>query len=470
MKRLLPRSLAAQLIVLLLAAVMLAQFLSFIFFSDERQIALLRANRDQFMARTATIVRLIERTPEPLHGEIVEAASTADLRFWLSEESTVDPADAARYSRRLAARLGQRLPELDTTRVLVEVEREPRLLARLEERVLGRSPEERIRERRGHWRRYYRPLSLTLSVGLPDGRWLNAENLVPPEPPSWTLSPLLALMLSALAIALITMLVVRRVTRPLRRLAEATEAFGRGESRPPLAETGPEEVRRTTQAFNRMQQRIRAFLEDRMRMLAAISHDLRTPLTALRLRAEMVDDAETREKMLGTLKELEQITEATLAFAREESSQEETRTVDLAALVESIASDYADLGQPVAYSGPERFPLACRPTSLRRALRNLVDNALAYGGNARLILDTGRHGARGLLILIEDDGPGIPEDQQERIFEPFVRLEKSRSRETGGIGLGMAIARTIVRSHGGDVRVENRAEGGLRVEIALPRP
>jgi signal transduction histidine kinase len=201
-------------------------------------------------------------------------------------------------------------------------------------------------------------------------------------------------------------------------------------------------------------------------MLAAISHDLRTPITTLRLRAEFVDDEEARAKILETLDEMQRMIEATLAFAREEAAAEDTRTVDLAALVESLVADLVDLGHEVAFSGPERLAYACRPIGLKRAVRNLIENAIAYGERARVKLEPG---ALAVRIVIDDDGPGIPEADFERVFAPFVRLEESRSRETGGIGLGMAIARSIVRGHGGDIELANREEGGLKVVISLPK-
>jgi signal transduction histidine kinase len=270
----------------------------------------------------------------------------------------------------------------------------------------------------------------------------------------------------AALLSLIVIVMVRRITRPMAALAASAERLGRGEVVPALAESGPLDIRQTTRAFNRMGGRLQRFVQDRTRMLAAISHDLRTPITTLRLRAEFVEDEETRAKILETLDEMQRMTEATLAFAREEAAAEDTRTVDLAALVDSVCADLADLGQDVAFAGPERAPYACRPVSLKRAVRNLIENAVAYGERARVTLEPVADSFR---IVIEDDGPGIPEAEFERAFAPFVRLEESRSPETGGIGLGMAIARSIVRGHGGDITLANRQVGGLRAVIHLPR-
>ncbi len=274
------------------------------------------------------------------------------------------------------------------------------------------------------------------------------------------------MVLMAGVILVVVILMLRRITRPLTALSLAAERLGRGESVDPLPETGPREIRQSTAAFNQMQERLSRFIRDRTTLLAAISHDLRTPITSLRLRAELVDDPETREKLLDTLEEMQRMTEATLAFAREEASEEATRPVDLAALVESLCADFADMGKPVTFSGAGKTPYACRPTGLKRALRNLIENAFTYGERAGVSLESAPEGHR---IRIEDDGPGIPEAEIEKVFAPFVRLEESRSRETGGIGLGLAIARSIVRAHGGELTLENSPEGGLRASVFLPK-
>jgi signal transduction histidine kinase len=226
------------------------------------------------------------------------------------------------------------------------------------------------------------------------------------------------------------------------------------------------DIQETIQAFNRMRARLERFVQDRTHMLAAISHDLRTPITALRVRAELIDEAETRDKILATLDEMQRMTEATLAFVRAEATQEETRLLDLDALVESVCDDLSDTGKDVTFSGPGKTPYRCRSVSLKRAFSNLIENAVTYGQQARVTLTEEREA---LHITIDDDGPGIAASDMERVFEPFVRLETSRSRDTGGVGLGMAIARSIVRGHGGDITLENRQAGGLRVLVRLPR-
>ena len=478
-RRLWPRRLAGQMIALLLLALVLAQAASYLIFADERWAALQTAERRHILARTASIVRLIENTPGSLHEQIIRTASSRELRFWLSNRSAVASGEAEADSW-LRRRLISLLDDGPARDVLVDLgsndehfwshddaaARDERVAAIGEIARAGETPPEHIAGWRARWHHRLLPPDLMISTRLHDGRWLNVGLAVPDPPPHWTPATLLATAVTATALSLIVILMVRRISRPMAELAAAAERLGRGEAVPAIAEHGPLDIRQTMRAFNRMRGRLQRFVQDRTRMLAAISHDLRTPITTLRLRAEFVDDEETRAKILETLDEMQRMIEATLAFAREEAAAEDTRTVDLAALVESVAADLVDLGREVAFSGPERLPYACRPDGLKRAVRNLIENAVAYGERARVELESGTAAIR---ISIEDDGPGIPEADFERVFAPFVRLEESRSRETGGIGLGMAIARSIVRGHGGDIELANRAEGGLRIVISLPK-
>jgi signal transduction histidine kinase len=257
----------------------------------------------------------------------------------------------------------------------------------------------------------------------------------------------------------------RRIMRPLTALAEAADRIGRGEAVEPLTVTGPYEVARTVKAFNVMQHRLSRFVGDRLAMLAAISHDLRTPMTAARLRAEMIDDPEVKDAIVRSLTEMQYITETTLSFARDETTSEEPRMIDLASLVEAVTDDLAATGQNIAVAGNDPVHYRCRPALMRRALSNLISNATKYGKQAHVALHLTE---KQVCIMIDDQGPGVPPDQLENVFDPFARIEPSRSSETGGLGLGLSIARTIIRAHGGDVRLSNLAVG-LRAEVILPR-
>ncbi|MBL6458585.1 HAMP domain-containing protein [Belnapia sp. T6] len=310
------------------------------------------------------------------------------------------------------------------------------------------------------------------SLRLPTGEWLNLRIELPPPRPWHSETFLIAFLAMTLAACLLILWAVRRLTRPVRTLAEAAERLGRDVNAPPMPETGPSEVATAARAFNTMAERIRRFVGDRTQMLAAIGHDLRTPITRLRLRAEFMDDDEQRRKMLADLEEMEAMVAATLAFARDDAAAEPTVPLDLAALCRTVLDEAADarpdLAAAIGYQGPEHLVVPARPVALKRALANLVGNALAYGGAARLALSPPEAAGRPVRLAIEDAGPGIPPEELEAVFQPFRRLEASRNRETGGTGLGLPIARNILRAHGGDVVLQNRAGGGLVALATLP--
>jgi signal transduction histidine kinase len=309
------------------------------------------------------------------------------------------------------------------------------------------------------------PFALQISARLSDGNWLNGE--APLQLPiirqgERVAIPLIAVSVVSILIAMI--FAVRWITRPLTALADAADRVGRGHIVEPLATSGPDEVSRTVNAFNVMQQRLRHFVMERLAMLTAISHDLRTPLTAARLRAEMIDDTEVKTAIIRSLTDVQHIAEATLDFARDETLSEEPRIVDLSSLVEAIAEDSKIVGHDVTIVIHDPLPYRCRPALLRRALTNLISNANKYGKRARIALEVTNEQ---VLIIIDDEGPGIPDDQLEKVFEPFFRIDQSRSHETGGIGLGLSIARSVVRAHGGEVKLINQI-CGLRAEVTLP--
>ncbi|HVO01159.1 MAG TPA: ATP-binding protein [Candidatus Cybelea sp.] len=278
--------------------------------------------------------------------------------------------------------------------------------------------------------------------------------------------------LSLIGAVPLSLLVARRLTAPIRRFSAAAERLGLDMAASPVPERGPAELKSAAAAMNAMQRRIARFVADRTQMLAAISHDLRTPISRLRLRAEALPSGSERQHMLADLKRIEQMIAATLDFARDASAAEARCRIDLASLVESLCQEIADLGREAVYRGPSYLEFACRPIAIGRALRNILENAVEYGGGAEArIVDTGD----AVEITIRDQGPGIPEAERERVFEPFYRLDRARSGRHEGAGLGLSIARNIARAHGGDVTLANGAMEigamrGLGVTMRLPRP
>jgi signal transduction histidine kinase len=313
------------------------------------------------------------------------------------------------------------------------------------------------------------PFTVLVSLRFNEGGWLNLSVRLPTPRPWHSDRFLVAFVAMSVTALLLILWAVRRLTRPVRDLAAAAKRLGRDVNAPALPETGPREVAQAAAAFNGMASNIRRFVADRTQMLAAISHDLRTPITRLRLRAEFLEDEEQQRRMLADLAEMEAMIAATLAFARDDAGAEPATAVDLAALARTVLDEAADatpeLAAQIAYAGPEHAVVALRPLAMKRALGNLVGNALKYGAAARLSLDPRGAGA---VIAIEDDGPGIPDSALEEVFQPFRRIEGSRNRETGGTGLGLTIARSILRAHGGEVTLHNRDGGGLRVVATLP--
>jgi signal transduction histidine kinase len=257
----------------------------------------------------------------------------------------------------------------------------------------------------------------------------------------------------------------RRITSPLSRLAVAADSLGRSLSQPPLPETGPRELRQVAQGFNVMQDRLRRYIDSRTRVVAAMSHDLRTPLTRARLRLEMMDDDEHRREFEQDLTEMEGMVIATLDALSDLGVEEATKDIDINELLLRLQSEFAQLGRYLTIEGHAARSYPARPQALKRCLMNLIDNAFKYGDVAEICVFDGEW----LRIVIVDRGPGIPTDQLDQVFEPFYRLESSRSRETGGAGLGLSVARDCAQAHGGRLILRNGAEGGLEAELSLPR-
>jgi signal transduction histidine kinase len=258
----------------------------------------------------------------------------------------------------------------------------------------------------------------------------------------------------------------RTIVKPLSSLARAAEAAGRGERQAPLEESGAREIREATHAFNTMQERLHRYLDSRTRVLAAMSHDLRTPLTRLRLRVESLDDATLRERFITDLDEMNHMVLGALNLFRGSNDEEPTRPIDLGPLLEALRAQFAETGASVTIEGAVREPIAVKPQALKRCLTNLLSNAIQYGERATVVLDDQ---AAELVLRVMDDGPGIPEHALEQVFEPYFRIESSRNADTGGTGLGLSIARDIAQAHGGSLQLRNRSPHGLEAVLRLPR-
>ncbi len=309
------------------------------------------------------------------------------------------------------------------------------------------------------------PHLAVVSLALPDRTWINFSLVEQTSRHEGSHGTLLSTSLMALGAIVLSILLVRWLTRPLLGFVDAARRIYRGGETVMVSEDGPTEIRSLAVAFNEMQRRIKRLIDDRTHALAAVSHDLRTPITRLRLRLDEIESTTTRAAVSGDLDEMERMIDQTLAYLAGDRDDEPVKPVDVAAILATLVDDQTDAGRDVSLDGTRSAVVEGRRLGLKRAFANLVDNAVKYGGRAEIRVTTE---ADGVTVTIADDGPGIPESERARVFDPFVRLEPSRNRDTGGWGLGLAIARRIVESHGGTLDLADNAPTGLLVRVRLP--
>ena len=305
-----------------------------------------------------------------------------------------------------------------------------------------------------------------LLVTLPDGDRVAFRTFSPRGTPPFPRHFIFELGLLTVMLGIVLYAMTRTITRPLGDLAKAADAVGHGTTVQPLQERGARELKRATRAFNAMQERLNRYLDSRTRVLAAMSHDLRTPITRLRLRVESIEDEALRARCIEDLDEMTRMVRGALSVFRGLNDEEPKGPVDIDALLQELQRRYGEVNANVAIEGHASAPIPGKPLALKRCLGNLVDNALQYGEHATIAVTDSDHE---LTIRVLDNGPGIPEAELERVFEPFYRLESSRNRATGGTGLGLSIARDVAQAHGGSLTLANRSEGGLEARLTLPR-
>ena len=459
MTRLFPRSLFGQTLVILLAGLFISHLVGGWIYATDREQAVRAIGGLAIAERIVNVTRLIDETPPDWRERIVTASSDPTFRITLSAAAPAEENGGGSMARAIAETLLRQLPDRSPSQVRVAV---------------SGTPTSSIADMSGHFMAMgtmmygvssWRELQVAIEL-IPDGRWLSFAATLPDSSPLLSLQSVLSMAAMAVIVLVVSIQAVQRLTVPLRALADAAERLGKDIKSPPVAALGTIEMRVAARAFNEMQIRLRRMIDGRTRMLAAISHDLRTPLTLLRLRVEAVENKDEREKMLGTIETMNAMIEASLSFARDETAAEPRRPVDLAALLGSIVDDMIDAGLAVEMKPAGEVIYECQPIALRRAITNLLDNAIRYGRRAHVTLATG---PQTIEIAVDDEGPGIPAEELAAVLQPFYRLDRSRNPEKGGIGLGLAIALTIVEAHGGRLALSNRPEGGLRAAITLPR-
>jgi signal transduction histidine kinase len=465
MNRFLPKSLFGQTLLILLAGLIISHAIGSWIYTADRGQAVRAVGGLAAAQRIANLTRLVQEAPLEWRERIVTGLSDPSFRVSLSTEPpAIGPAkDDTPVAQAIKEFLIEQLALGSAQQPLVSASLPDGPVFGAWRPMMGPGP---MMRGFGAFGMFGPFRNLQVALPLPDGQWLSFMISVPEGGPSFSHQFFLSMGMMAIIILGVSVWVVRRVTEPLASLSAAAERLGNDLNAPPMPETGTVETRQASCAFNTMQTRLRGLIENRTRMLAAISHDLRTPLTLLRLRAENVENSTEREKMLGTIAEMDAMVATTLAFARDEATAEARRPTDVAALVQSTVYDMADAGLPVTMDPAEPVVHDCRPAALKRAIRNLIDNAVKYGNKAHIAIEST---PKSIEITIEDEGPGIPEKELSRVFEPFYRVEESRSLETGGVGLGLAIALSTIQANGGEIILSNRPAGGLRASIVLSR-
>jgi signal transduction histidine kinase len=436
-----PRSLFARLMLIWLIGITLVLAVSFALFVGERD----RVGRS---ALFEGIAQEIAAT-----AEVLDRLSPAERARWIDE--------LGRRRLRMSLRpLPDHARPLPTSHPLL-----PALRAAMPERAVALHQHQRGDGPGPHGG------VLLVSITLADGSPLHVRLPGIPPAPTFPAPPpgrLLAALLALVGgVTLLTWLAVRIATRPLSRMAQAARRLGEApEHAPPLATTGPAEVADAAAAFNQMQARVRDHVADRTRILAAISHDLQTPITRLRLRAELLDDDALRARFQSDLDAMQALVREGLDYARSMDASTPTQPVDVNGLLAALQADAADMGWQVTLHGHASAPCPARPGALRRALWNLIENGVKFGERVEIEL---AEGPASLTLSVRDHGPGLPAAELERVFEPFYRTESSRNRETGGTGLGLAIARNLLQVQGGSLRLNNHPDGGLQAVVTLPR-
>jgi signal transduction histidine kinase len=451
--RLLPATLSTRLLLAMFGTILVAQLVGSAVFFYDRQFLTAQWSALFWSERVSDLVRILDTLDRPQRGQV--------LATLVPRKTVAQPVNVVGDKADLTAdddfiRLFQeRIARLRQQRGAVDIE--PAHTGSSPDVELGMLPDLRAK---GPARLY------DVRVAFTDGTALTLRLQVVSRriPESNAFYVYTAVLICVLFVG--ALVVARGITVPLSRLVAAADALGRGLPQAPLKEQGPRELQRAARAFNSMQDRLHRYLDSRTRVLAAMSHDLRTPITRMLLRTEAIADPSLQGKVTQDLEEMQVMVQGALDMLQGLESTELVQRINIEALLLALRDDYAELGFTVTVSGAIQAPLAARPQALRRLLTNLLDNARKFASHAWLDVS---EDARDVTFRVRDDGPGIPDDQLERVMEPYYRLESSRGRTTGGTGLGLSIARDIAQGHGGRLRLVNSSQGGLEARVTIPR-
>lgn len=463
MKQLLPKSLIGQLLALVAITLLIAQAINIVLlYRGAQNQKMIEASVSAVGRITGEVERINERGFRERRFRPDGGPRMRRNRPNITAKSTID--DGQRRLPAAEDSAARAFENMGIDLLAVEVARVDVLPANMTNSVIGMG-RERQRLRAVGYRRTPNKIDgyIIMSAQIADGQWLSIASAIRNRNPRLVQTLLFQTVVIYLILLIPLIWLGRNISRPLKALTKAAQDFKPGLSEP-IAESGPPDTRQLIVAFNEMNGRVGAMLDEKDVMLGAIGHDLRTPLAALRVRVESVEDDNERERMVAGIDDMDRTLDDILSLARLGRSQETAEQTDISALIETVADEFTDMGEQVSFSRTGRITANIRATLIRRALRNLIGNAVTYGKQAVISVD--KDGDK-LVIHIDDEGPGIPEDQIAAMFEPFARAEISRNRATGGSGLGLTLARAIVRDHGGDILLHNRDEGGLRATLIL---
>jgi len=469
-----PRSIVGRTILVLLAGLVVSHFIGIAIYSDDRQTALHTLGGRQVSERIAASYLSIDQAGPGERPAIIRSLWEPMFGLnWTPTSMLEGGTQGGWRANMVRSSIADYLNDMDASKIRIDYGQLAQLNAGMGgpnggmQRHMGRMMGEQSEAMNQRFSRFSRKWHgdsvLSVSMQLTDGSWINVVTPGTMLLPQWWPRVFWPIIVTSIIVLAISFWAVRRSTEPLALFAQAAERLGRDFNAPPLSEEGPKEVLSASRAFNDMQRKLQTFIKDRTQMLAAISHDLRTPITRLRLRAELIDEPEQQKKMLADLDQMEQMIAATLAFARDEAIDEGSVRFDLAAMLQTLADDISDANGKASYEGPDKLEWTGRPGAMKRAFQNLADNAIKYGSRADITL--GEDGGA-YVVNIFDDGPGIPENQWDRVFEPFYRVDPSRNRDTGGVGLGLAVTRSVIRAHGGDISfLDGQGRFGVSVRL-----
>jgi len=460
--KLLPKSLVGQISLIMLIGVLLILSVTLQFFSDDRQRALNFVSSDSTLERVSSLITILNSTPIGLHDEIISASQSRGFRLSLDSQAVVKKAGSTALADKLAVLLSD--PEVEDIRIIAAN-------IKLPDKKIYPPRIEKMKNSDRRWKDKFKS-KLSGSILLSDNHWLNFRSAIDDEIVRVPMGTILWVVLYTLLILSTMAWTVKRALKPIEVLATVAKKVGSERDFKNITEVGPSEVIPAIVAFNQMQANLSTFIDDRGKMLAAISHDLRTPITSLRLRLEFIEAGEDRDRMLHTVHQMEKMLKATLDFAKDDAQKEAKQELEVVSLLTTICDDYRDRGVDIHLKSVNKLIFRLWPVAFQRVIENIINNSLVYGkdasGKVSITIDVIVDNEK-LMITLSDTGAGIDEAEFEEVIKPFVRLDKARDTQDSSVGLGLAISHSIVQAHAGSMTFSNSETGGFSVHICLPK-